>query len=103
MRQRAGGEGLLRTLLPPNRALSGPGALPGAVRELCWLCRALTLLPVVFQLLDSIDSEHYNIQVLNILQSHLEREDLLLRRLAVRSLVTLSGRPEKVGRGSRAR
>ena len=82
--------------------MTSPGALPRAWRELCWLCRALTLLPRVFQLLDCTNFEHVDGHVLQVLQLHLQSESLVLRRMTVASLVTMSGRPEKVSRGSRA-
>ncbi|KAM6327911.1 maestro heat-like repeat-containing protein family member 7 [Alca torda] len=50
---------------------------------------------VFVELLEYTDLEHVDGQVLNILQSHLKSEEVLLRRLAVSSLVTLSRRPKK--------
>ena len=82
--------------------MTGPAALPRAVRELCWLCRALTLPPPAFQLLDCTDFEDVSDHVLYVVHIHLRSKNLVLRRMAVTSLVTLSGRPEQVSRGSRA-
>ncbi|KAM6035116.1 maestro heat-like repeat-containing protein family member 7 [Theristicus caerulescens] len=48
---------------------------------------------VFIELLDSTDFEHG--PVLRLLQSHLQSESLVLRRMAVTSLVTLSGRPKR--------
>ncbi|XP_074426932.1 maestro heat-like repeat-containing protein family member 7 [Larus michahellis] len=50
---------------------------------------------VFLELLEYTDFEHVDDQVLSLLQAHLSSEEVLLRRLAVSSLVTLSGRPEK--------
>lgn len=87
-------------MLPPAWAVTGPGALPQAVQELCWLCWALTLLLGLFQLLDGTDFEHVTGSVLRVLQFHLYSKSLVLRRMAVSSFVKLSGRPKKVSRGS---
>lgn len=93
----------MRALLPPAGTVTGPGALSRTIWELCRLCRALTLLPAVFQLLDGTDFEHVNSQVVSILQEHLQSESLELRRMTISSLVTLSRRPEKVSRAQRGR
>ncbi|PKU43353.1 maestro heat-like repeat-containing protein family member 7 [Limosa lapponica baueri] len=50
---------------------------------------------VFVELLDSTNLEQVDGRVLSILQSHLKSQDVLLRRLAVRSLVMLSGRCQK--------
>lgn len=87
-------------LLPATRAVTSPGALSQAAQELCYLRQALTLLPTAFQLLDCTDLGHITDHILSILQCHLQSESLLLWRMAITCLITLSQRPEKVSRSS---
>lgn len=82
--------------------MTSPEALSQAAQELCSLCQALTLLPTAFQLLDCTDLGHITDHIMSILQCHLQSESSLLHRMAMTCLVTLSQRPEKVSRSSRA-
>lgn len=69
-------------------------------QESCRLGHALTGLLGVFQLLDCVDFEqHIDDCILNLLQSHMHSQSLVLRRMAVTSLVLLSTRPKTVSGG----
>ncbi|XP_072716938.1 maestro heat-like repeat-containing protein family member 7 isoform X2 [Ciconia boyciana] len=50
---------------------------------------------VFVELLDCTDFEHVTGQVLHVLQLHLQSKSVVLRRMAITSLVTLSARPQE--------
>ncbi|PKU28385.1 maestro heat-like repeat-containing protein family member 7 [Limosa lapponica baueri] len=60
-----------------------------------WVMKEVTSLIVFVELLDYTDLEHVDGQVLSVLEFHLKNQDMLLRSLAVQSLVLLSRRSEK--------
>ncbi|KAM6187497.1 maestro heat-like repeat-containing protein family member 7 [Sarcoramphus papa] len=53
------------------------------------------IMTVFVELLDCTSFEQVDGHVLHVLQLHLQSESVVLRRMAVASLVTMSGRPEK--------
>ncbi|XP_075344626.1 maestro heat-like repeat-containing protein family member 7 isoform X2 [Mycteria americana] len=50
---------------------------------------------VFVELLDCTDFEHVSSQVLHVVQLHLQSKSMVLRRMAITSLVTLSARPQE--------